>query len=126
MKKSTTNEMKLPVRTHVLQAYKEGRDGVHIGRAQAISEGADPSTKSGQRVLQKYVRGEKELNQIIQELGLGNQKNKILTQVKDTGTEFDGTYLKFTDDVKKAIEEQGINAFKLGGPVDIDKMLAEL
>jgi coenzyme F420-reducing hydrogenase delta subunit len=124
--KSTTNEMKLPVRTHVLQAYKEGRDGVHIGRAQAISEGADPSTKSGQRVLQKYVRGEKELNQIIQELGLGNQKNKILTQVKDTGTEFDGTYLKFTDDVKKAIEEQGINAFKLGGPVDIDKMLAEL
>jgi coenzyme F420-reducing hydrogenase delta subunit len=124
--KSTTNEMKLPVRTHVLQAYKEGRDGVHIGRAQAISEGADPSTKSGQRVLQKYVRGEKELNQIIQELGLGNQKNKILTQVKDTGTEFDGTYLKFTDDVKKAIEEQGINAFKLGGPVEIDKMLAEL
>jgi len=124
--KSTTNEMKLPVRTHVLQAYKEGRDGVHIGRAQAISEGADPSTKKGQRVLEKYVRGEKELNQIIQELGLGNQKNKILTQVKDTGTEFDGTYLKFTDDLKKAIAEQGINAFKLGGPVDIDKMLAEL
>jgi len=124
--KSTTNEMKLPVRTHVLQAYKEGRDGVHIGRAQAISEGADPSTKKGQRVLEKYVRGEKELNQIIQELGLGNQKNKILTQVKDTGTEFDGTYVKFTDDLKKAIAEQGINAFKLGGPVDIDKMLAEL
>ena len=124
--KSTTNEMKLPVRTHVLQAYKEGRDGVHIGRAQAISEGADPSSKSGQRVLEKYVRGEKELNQIIQELGLGNQKNKILTQVKNTGTEFDGTYLKFTDELKKAIEEQGINAFKLGGPVDIDKMLAAL
>ena len=124
--KSTTNEMKLPVRTHVLQAYKEGRDGVHIGRAQAISEGADPLTKEGQRVLEKYIRGEKELNQIIQELGLGNQKNKILTQVKDTGTEFDGTYVKFTDDLKKAIAEQGINAFKLGGPVDIDKMLAEL
>ena len=124
--KSTTNEMKLPVRTHVLQAYKEGRDGVHIGRAQAISEGADPAEKSGQRVLEKYARGEKELNQIIQELGLGNQKNKILTQVKNTGTEFDGTYLKFTDDLKKAIAEQGINAFKLGGPVDIDKMLAEL
>ena len=124
--KSTTNEMKLPVRTHVLQAYKEGRDGVHIGRAQAISEGADPAEKTGQRVLEKYVRGEKELNQIIQELGLGNQKNKILTQVKNTDTEFDGTYLKFTDDVKKAIAEQGINAFKFGGPVDIDKMLAEL
>ena len=45
---------------------------------------------------------------------------------KQTGTEFDGTYLKFTDELKKAIEEQGINAFKDGGPVDIDKMLAEL
>jgi len=102
--KTTTNEMKLPVRFNVLQAYKSGADGVHIGKTQAITEG------SPDVVIEKYT----------------TNKKGVTTKIADTGTEYDGTYLKFTDDVKKAIEEQGINAFKLGGPVDIDKMLAEL
>ena len=117
--KSTSNEMKLPVRFNVLQAYKSGADGVHIGDAQANVEGS-PSI-----ILEKYARGEKEIDKILNELGITNKKG-VTTKISGTGTEYDGTYLKFTDDVKKAIEEQGINAFKLGGPVDIDKMLAEL
>ena len=117
--KSTTNEMKLPVRFNVLQAYKSGADGVHIGKTQAMTEG------SPDVVIEKYTRGEKEIDKILNELGISNKKG-VTTKISGTGTEYDGTYLKFTDDVKKAIEEQGINAFKLGGPVDIDKMLAEL
>jgi hypothetical protein len=117
--KSTSNEMKLPVRFNVLQAYKSGADGVHIGDAQANVEGS-PSI-----ILEKYARGEKEIDKILNELGITNKKG-VTTKISGTGTEYDGTYLKFTDDVKKAIEEQGINAFKLGGPVDINKMLAEL
>ena len=117
--KTTTNEMKLPVRFNVLQAYKSGADGVHIGDAQANVEGS-PSV-----ILEKYARGEKEIDKILNELGITNKKG-VTTKISGTGTEYDGTYLKFTDNVKKAIEEQGINAFKLGGPVDIDKMLAEL
>ena len=117
--KSTTNEMKLPVRFNVLQAYKSGADGVHIGKTQAMTEG------SPDVVIEKYTRGEKEIDKILNELGITNKKG-VTTKISGTGTEYDGTYLKFTDDVKKAIEEQGINAFKLGGPVDIDKMLAEL
>jgi coenzyme F420-reducing hydrogenase delta subunit len=117
--KTTTNEMKLPVRFNVLQAYKSGADGVHIGKTQAITEG------SPDVVIEKYTRGEKEIDKILNELGITNKKG-VTTKISDTGTEYDGTYLKFTDEVKKAIEEQGINAFKLGGPVDIDKMLAEL
>ena len=61
----------------------------------------------------------------MNELGITNKKG-VIKKIADTNTEYDGTYLKFTNEVKKAIEEQGINAFKLGGPVDIDKMLAEL
>ena len=117
--KTTTNEMKLPVRFNVLQAYKSGADGVHIGDAQANVEGS-PSI-----ILEKYARGEKEIDKILNELGITNKKG-VTTKISGTGTEYDGTYLKFTDDVKKAIEEQGINAFKVGGPVDIYKMLAEL
>lgn len=117
--KSTSNEMKLPVRFNVLQAYKQGAEGVHIGDVQANLEGS-PNV-----VLEKYARGEKEIDKILNELGITNKKG-VTTKISGTGTEFDGTYLKFTDELKKAIAEQGINAFKLGGPVDIDKMLAEL
>ena len=118
--KTTSNEMKLPVRANVLEAFKAGKEGIHIGPAQASMEGG------GTNILEKYTRGEKEIQKILDELGLGNKKQQLPPRIEGTNTEFDGTYLKFTDELKKAIEEQGINAFKDGGPVDIDKMLAEL
>ena len=118
--KTTSNEMKLPVRANVLQAYKSGKDGIHIGPAQAIQEGA------GGNIVEKYTRGEKEIQKILNELGLGNKKKELTTRITGTNTEYDGTYLKFSNELKRAIEEQGINAFKLGGPVEIDRMLAEL
>ena len=112
--KTTSNEMKLPVRANVLEAYKAGKTGIHIGPRQAIMEGGQ------ENIVEKYTRGEKEIQKILDELGLGNKKKELTTRITDTGTEFDGTYLKFTDELKKAIEEQGINAFKDGGFVDID------
>ena len=113
--------MKLPVRARVLQAAKSGRDGIHIGPKQAQTEG------SPQRIVQQYSSGEKEIQKILDELipNRANQKGMI-SKVSGTDTEYDGTYLKFTDELKKAIEEQGIDAFKLGGPVEIDRMLADL
>ena len=113
--------MKLPVRARVLQAAKSGRDGIHIGPKQAQTEG------SPERIVQQYTSGEKEIQKILDELipNRANQKGMI-SKVSGTDTEYDGTYLKFTDELKKAIEEQGIDAFKLGGPVEIDRMLADL
>ena len=118
--KSTSNEMKLPVRTRVLEAVLRGSDGIHIGNAQAINEQAP------QVIVEKYARGEKEIQNILNELGLGNKKKELTTRITGTGSEYDGTFLKFTDEFKKAVEEKGIDAFKLGGPVEIDRMLAEL
>ena len=113
--------MKLPVRARVLQASKSGRDGIHIGPKQAQTEG------SPERIVQQYSSGEKEIQKILDELipNRANQKGMI-SKVSGTNTEYDGTYLKFTDELKEAIEEQGIDAFKLGGPVEIDRMLADL
>ena len=118
--KSTSNEMKLPVRTRVLEAVLRGSDGIHIGNAQAINEQAP------QVIVEKYARGEKEIQNILNELGLGNKKKELTTRITGTGSEYDGTFLKFTDEFKRAVEEKGIDAFKLGGPVEIDRMLAEL
>jgi len=118
--KTTSNEMKLPVRTRVLEAVLRGSDGIHIGNAQAINEQAP------QVIVEKYARGEKEIQNILNELGLGNKKKELTTRITGTESEYDGTFLKFTDEFKKAVEEKGIDAFKLGGPVEIDRMLAEL
>jgi hypothetical protein len=117
--KSTTNTHKLPVRYNILEALARGDDGIHIGNAQAKIEGS-PNT-----VIERYAQGEKEINKILEELGLSG-KPGIKSQIKDTVTEFDGTYLKFTDEFKDAVSKKGIYAFKDGGRVDIDAMLAEL
>ena len=109
---------KLPVRTNILKSHKQNKDLIFIGDQQGASEGLDTS------LIKAYESGQKEIKKVLQELGV-NEKG-TLTTIKDTGTEFDGTYLKFTDELKDAIEKQGINAFKDGGAVDIDKMLAEL
>lgn len=109
---------KLPVRTNILKSHKQNKDLLFIGDQQAASEGLKTDT------IKAYESGQKEIKKVLQELGV-NEKG-TLTTIKNTGTEFDGTYLKFTDELKDAIEKQGINAFKDGGPVDIDKMLAEL
>ena len=113
--------MKLPVRARVLAAVKGGQDGVHIGNKQAKTEGSKP------RVIQQYASGENELQKILDELIPSSKEQKgMISKIEGTNTEFDGTYLKFSDEFKKAVEEKGIDAFKLGGPVEIDRMLAEL
>jgi len=117
--KSTTNTHKLPVRYNILEALARGDDGIHIGSTQAKNEA------SPRAVIERYAQGEKEINKILEELGLSG-KPGIKSQIKDTVSEFDGTYLKFTDEFKDAVNKKGIYAFKDGGRVDIDAMLAEL
>ena len=117
--KSTTNTHKLPVRYNILEALTRGDDGIHIGSAQAKIEGSPDA------VIERYSQGEKEINKVLEELGLSG-KPGIKSKIKNTLTEFDGTYLKFTDEFKDAVAKKGIYAFKDGGRVDIDAMLAEL
>ena len=115
--------MKLPVRARVLAAVKGGQDGIHIGNKQAITEQAEDYDV----IMKNYKSGENELQKILDELIPSRKQQKgMISKIEGTDTEFDGTYLKFTDEFKKAVAEKGIDAFKLGGPVDIDKMLAEL
>ena len=109
---------KLPVRANILDSAKKNDDFIFIGEQQAVREGFDPD------IVKTYESAQNEIKKVLEELGVGEQG--VVKTIKGTGTEFDGTYLKFTDELKKAIEEQGVNAFKDGGPVEIDRMLAEL
>ena len=74
-------------------------------------------------VMQNYKDASEEIKKVLKELGV-NEKGVLETV--DSGSLFDGTYLKFTPELLDAISKRGINAFKYGGAVDIDAMLAEL
>ena len=109
----------LPIRTNILKAYKENDDGVSIMKNQALTEAR--GDRKG--VMQNYKDASEEIKKVLKELGV-NEKGVLETV--DTGSVFDGTYLKFTPELLDAISKRGINAFKYGGAVNIDAMLAEL
>ena len=109
----------LPIRTNILRAYKENADGVSILKNQALTEAR--GDRKG--VMQNYKDASEEIKKVLKELGV-NEKGVLETV--DTGSVFDGTYLKFTPELLDAISKRGINAFKYGGAVNIDAMLAEL
>jgi coenzyme F420-reducing hydrogenase delta subunit len=110
----------LPIRANILKAYNEGVDGLSIGANQAETEATRETAKT---VVRNYKDAAEEIKKVLKELGVDE---KGVLETVDTGSVFDGAYLKFTPELLDAISKRGINAFKYGGAVDIDAMLAEL
>jgi len=110
----------LPIRANILKAYNEGADGLSIGANQAMTEATQDTAEA---VVRNYKDAAAEIKKVLKELGVDE---KGVLETVDTGSTFDGTYLKFTPELLDAISKRGINAFKYGGAVDIDAMLAEL
>ena len=115
-----SNYGKLPIRARFKEAFDEGADGFHTGKAQLKKE----STAADFKVLsEQYNKNENEIAKILSELGFSKKAQKsIKTKIEGTDTIYDGTYVKFTDELKEAIAEKGIDAFKDGGPVGDDDL----
>jgi hypothetical protein len=120
-KGTRTNYIKLPIRSNFLKAVEEGKDGMYFDSAakRLGKEGGGDS-----ELLQGVFReGENEIDRIIRELGL-DPKDYVLKpkdiEFKGPGYKFDGTYVKIDDEIRKLVQEKGIDAFQAGGPVDDD------
>ena len=113
-----SNYGKLPIRRGIAKAYDEGADGFHAGPAQLIDEARGNPDKI---TLDQYAANEKEIAKVINEL-LPNAKDRtgVLHKIEGTDTIYDGTYIKFTDKLKKALAEKGVDAFAKGGAVESD------
>ena len=124
----------LVLRKNLLDAVAEGKKGIHIDYAKTIDEGG-----SADVVTAQYKEMTNTLKKVLQELKV---KDEVLeVAVPNTGV-YDplvgeyafargddigaGAYYKFTPEFLDAVKKQGINAFKKGGPVSIDNMLAQL
>ena len=126
-KGTRTNYMKLPIRSNFLKAVEEGKDGMYFDSAakRLGKEGGE-----GSELLQGVFReGESEIDKIIRELGV-DPKDYVLKpkdiEFKGPGYKFDGTYVKIDDEIRKLVQEKGVDAFKAGGPVNIQDQLNEL
>jgi hypothetical protein len=122
-KGTRTNYIKLPIRSNFLKAVEEGKDGMYFDSA-AKRLGKEGGGES--ELLQGVFReGENEIDRIIRELGL-DPKDYVLKpkdiEFKGPGYKFDGTYVKIDDEIRKLVQEKGIDAFKAGGPVDESKL----
>jgi hypothetical protein len=120
-KGTRTNYIKLPIRSNFLEAVEEGKDGMYFDSA-AKRLGKEGGWES--ELLQGVFReGENEIDRIIRELGL-DPKDYVLKpkdiEFKGPGYKFDGTYVKIDDEIRKLVQEKGVDAFKDGGAVDDD------
>jgi hypothetical protein len=121
-KGTRTNYIKLPIRSNFLEAVEEGKDGMYFDSA-AKRLGKEGGGES--ELLQGVFReGENEIDRIIRELGL-DPKDYVLKpkdiEFKGPGYKFDGTYVKIDDEIRKLVQEKGVDAFNAGGPVDESK-----
>jgi len=125
-KGARTNATKLPIRSNFLRAVTEGKDGMYLDSA-AKRLGREGG--SGYDILEfSYREAEDEIAKIIKELG--EDPKKYIKKFKNenvSGADYlEGTYVKIDDQIRELVKDKGVDAFKDGGPVSIENMLAAL
>ena len=113
---------KFPIRSNFLRAVTEGKSGMYLDSASKRlgQEGGKESD-----ILQTtYKEAESEIARIIRELG--EDPKKYVKNFDEVDFGLDGTYVKIDDEIRKLVLDKGVDAFKDGGPVSIENMLAAL
>jgi len=113
---------KFPIRSNFLRAVTEGKDGMYLDSA---TKRLGKEGGSQYDILQTtYKEAENEIAKIIKELG--EDPKKYVRKFDDVDGDLDGTYVKIDDQIRDLVKDKGVDAFKDGGPVSIDNMLANL
>jgi len=121
-KRARSDVTKFPIRSNFLRAVTEGKDGMYLDSA-AKRLGKEGGSQYD--ILQTtYKEAENEIAKIIKELG--EDPKKYVRKFDDVDADLDGTYVKIDDQIRDLVKDKGVDAFKDGGPVSIENMLANL
>ena len=121
-KRARSDVTKFPIRSNFLRAVTEGKDGMYLDSA---TKRLGKEGGSQYDILQTtYKEAENEIAKIIKELG--EDPKKYVRKFDDVDGDLDGTYVKIDDQIRDLVKDKGVDAFKDGGPVSIDNMLANL
>ena len=113
---------KFPIRSNFLRAVTEGKDGMYLDSA---TKRLGKEGGSQYEILQTtYKEAENEIEKIIKELG--EDPRKYVRKFDDVDADLDGTYVKIDYQIRDLVKDKGVDAFKDGGPVSIENMLANL
>ena len=119
---SRSNVTKFPIRSNFLRAVTEGKDGMYLDSA---TKRLGKEGGSQYEILQTtYKQAEGEIAKIIRELG--EDPKKYVRKFDDVDGDLDGTYVKIDQQIRDLVKDKGVDAFKDGGPVSIENMLAAL
>ena len=125
--KGTKTEMyKFPIRTRFVEAVSRGFDGMSIDSA-AKRLGDEAPGDEANKFLQPFYDKDapNEISKILKELGV--DPTEYMGKVKETDNlPYSGTYVKIDDEIRRLVEEKGVDAFKAGGPASIQDQLNQL
>ncbi len=115
---------KFPIRSNFLRAVTEGKDGMYFDSAgKRLGQEGGVSYD----ILQTtYKEAENEIGKIIKELGEDPKKYVKKFESDNIDKRFEGTYVKIDEQIRDLVKDKGVDAFKDGGPVSIENMLANL
>ena len=123
-KGARSNVTKFPIRSNFLRAVAVGKDGMYFdsaGKRLGAEGGLDYD------ILQTtFKEAEGEIARIIKELGEDPKKYIKKFETDSVDKRFEGTYVKIDDQIRDLVKDKGVDAFKDGGPVSIENMLAAL
>lgn len=125
--KGTKTEMyKFPLRARFVEAVERGFDGFSLDSAGKRLGDEAPGDVDNKFLKPLYDQdGPNEINKILKELDV--DPKEYVERIDTIANEpFSGTYVKIDDEIRKLVAEKGVDAFKDGGPVSIDNMLAAL
>jgi hypothetical protein len=121
---------KIVTRARVNDAVRRNYGGIYIDGPQKVVEREAGGRNANFIVQAQYVEAANELKKIVREMGGNPNDVKFIYDAPDPNGRLpqtiSGAHYVFTDQFIDAVKKKGINAFKDGGLVSIDKMIASL
>ena len=121
---------KIVTRARVNDAVRRNYGGIYIDGPQKVVEREAGGRDANFIVQAQYVEAANELKKIVREMGGNPNDVKFIYDAPDPNRRLpqtiSGAHYIFTDQFIDAVKKKGINAFKDGGLVSIDKMIASL
>ena len=116
---------KLPIRSRFLEAVSNNYDGFSLdSSAKRLGDEGGLDRKFLEKLYDQDAP--REIEKMLKELGVDPKEYIGKVDAKTDDLKYSGTYVKIDDQIRELVKEKGIDAFKDGGPVSIDNMLAAL
>ena len=115
---------KLPIRSRFLEAVSNDYDGFSLDSA---AKRLGDEGGQDREFLEKLYDNDapREIEKMLKELGV-DPKEYMGKVDPNINQKFSGTYVKIDDEIRKLVKEKGIDAFKDGGPANIQDQLNQL